>query len=112
MYVCQYAFAGDGEHVQVYVHMCASVLTVPAPAHHTLGSLDHVIQFGFNELVGLPQNVHQLTGLLAVATGEECVRSALAAGTSCAANAMDIVLCLGGEVVVDHIANVPHIYKK
>ena len=80
--------------VCVRVCVCASVLTVPAPPHHTLGCLDHVIQFGFNELVGLPQNIHQLTGLLAVATGEEGICSALAAGTSCTTNAMDIVLCL------------------
>lgn len=102
--MCWYA----GEHVCKFTHVCvcASVLTVPAPAHHAPCRLDHVIQFGINELVGLPQDIHQLTGLLAVATGEECVCSALAAGTRCAANAMDIVLCLRGKVVVDHIANV------
>lgn len=74
--------------------MCASALTVPPPAHHTLGSLDHVIQLWLNKLVGLPQNIHQLPGLLAVATGEERVCCPLAAGPRCAANAMDIVLCL------------------
>lgn len=94
------------------MQVCASVLTVPASAHHTPGSLDHVIKLRINKLVGLPQDIHQLLGLLAVAASEECVRCALAAGPCCAANAVDIVLGLCREVVVDHISYILDIYRK
>ena len=77
---------------------------------HSSGALSHLDEFGVDLLLGLPQDVDQITGLLDVARCEESVRCTSLSGTPCAPNAVDIVLRTVGVVEVHHKLDVVYIY--
>ena len=78
---------------------------------HLLGELHHVVETGVDLLLCLLQNVNDFPGLLGVGGSEETIGSASLLGTGRAANAMDVVLRVVGEIKVDHKLNVSHIWK-
>ena len=87
------------------------------PPQHTLtlgveylfSELHHVIQLWVNVLVSLLQHLHKLLSLFRILRCEVGVCGAGVLGTGGAADAVDIVLRVVGEVKVDHKFDVTHI---
>ena len=81
-------------------------------AHEVPSHLHHFIELWVDLLLGLLQDLNELLGLLGVSRGEERVGGASSLGTSSSANAVHIVLSVVGEVQVDDILDIRHIYTK
>ena len=93
-------------HYIIAVKALYIILPALTPGVHVPGHGLQLKQLGVDVLLGLLQDVDQLLGLLGVAGGEEGVGGAGVLGPSRAADAVNVVLRVAGEVEVDHVLDV------
>lgn len=79
--------------------------TATTAAAATTREAAHFLELGIDLLLGLGQDGEQITGLLAVVLGEQGDGGTLLASTASTANTVDVVLGVGGVVVVDDKVN-------
>ena len=101
--------------------MCDHFLLITHTVHthtlytHTFGhvkmlrQLQHFIESRVDVLFCFLQNVHQLSGLLGVLRSEIAIGSASLLSSCCAANAVDIILSVVGEIKIHHKLDIRHI---
>jgi hypothetical protein len=69
------------------------------------------VEARINLLLGLCENLDEITSLLGVVCSEECDGSTVSASTTSTTNAVDIVLRVVRVVIVEHVSNVADILK-
>lgn len=80
----------------------AASTTSASPASSATSATAHLLQLGVDMLLGLSQDDEKVSGLLSVVLGEVGVSGTLGAGSTSSTDSVDIVLGVGGVVVVDN----------
>lgn len=83
--------------------------TLTSYVTHLLCQLHHLIEAGFNHLVGLLQQLNEFLGLFGVRGGKKGVRRPCILGTCSSSNTVHIVLRVVRKVKVDNKFDVSYI---
>lgn len=87
----------------------SSATATAATTEATRAFTSNALQEAWHLLVGLLQEVDQITNNTAVAAVEEGSRDTSVAGTASTTDTMDIVVNVGGKIVVDDMLNIRNI---
>jgi hypothetical protein len=81
-----------------------------ASAAAATAEASHLCQTRIDLLLGLLKNIHEITRLLLVISGEQGDGSAVGAGTTSTTNTVDVILRVVGVVVVQDVSDVPNVF--
>ena len=97
--------------MQALVHAHTHTLDVRLTLGHVdlFGEFYHLIETGWNHLLGLFQYINQLPGLLGIAAGEETVRCACLLCTSRTSNTMNVVLSVVGKIEIHYMFDIVYV---
>jgi len=87
----------------------AAVAAIATTAAAATTVANHLLQLRVNTLLGLAQNIYEVTSLLRIVSSEEGDGGTMSTSTSCTTNPMDVILRIVGIVIVQNMGDVTNI---